>query len=146
MIKFTAEPRAEKLFVRLGNYNLMKKTIGKELRKTLYQAGENIKREIVYLLISPPKTGKLYPLRGALHQSSAPGQPPANRTGTLIQSIYHLVRSDTELEFGETEPYAKFLEDGTTKMKPRPHLVTAANNNQRNIEKLLDEAIDEALP
>lgn len=146
MIKFTEDKSGGKIFVKLRNYGVMTSRIRKRLRKALDIAGEDINRETVRLIVSPPKTGRLYPFSGGLHQASASGQAPANKTGNLVRSNYYKVRSAKDLEVGETAEYAGYLEDGTNKMQSRPHLITAINNNQRNLERLLDDAIEDALP
>ena len=120
--------------------------IKSELREVLRKAGVNIEREVVNMLISPPKTALIYPLKGALHRSSAPGEAPANRTGNLIQSLYSVVKSANELEIGETARYAGYLEDGTSKMLPRPHLGVVARKYQRTIGRMVDDALKRTFP
>lgn len=66
------------------------------------------------------------------HHPSLPGNAPAPDTGTLLQSVTHSI--DTEFngdvtgEVGSTlknPPYPRYLEYGTSKMKPRPWLSAA---------------------
>lgn len=73
-------------------------------------------------LTTGAKTGRVYKFRGGLHQASAPGEAPANRTGNLRKSLSFKARSH-ELEFGYQAPYGKYLEWGTRKMAPRPNLL-----------------------
>jgi hypothetical protein len=138
--------------VKMSNFHQLTDAVKKEMRKALKKAGENMKREVVKLLLFPPKTGRTYPLRGATHQASGPWEAPANRTGKLIQSLYSEVRSATELELGETEPYAFYLEEGTHKkdgsvlMAPRPHVYKVAKKYEEKLGNLITEALDAAFP
>ena len=65
------------------------------------------------------------------HHPSYPGEPPAPDTGTLMRSITHSVGEENGEIVGyvgsiiENENYPKFLEYGTSKMKPRPWLSTS---------------------
>lgn len=65
------------------------------------------------------------------HHPSVAGNPPAPDTGTLMRSITHSVDIENGEVVGsvgsiiENENYPKYLEYGTSKMKPRPWLSTA---------------------
>mgnify|MGYP003305283752 CR=1 FL=1 len=65
------------------------------------------------------------------HHPSVAGNPPAPDTGTLLRSITHSVEVKNGEVIGyvgsiiENENYPKFLEYGTSKMKPRPWLSTS---------------------
>lgn len=73
-----------------------------------------------------PHTGKLYKRGGVVHQASAPGESPAPDTGTLMGSIYHEPDGPLAAVVGSRLIYALYLEHGTTKMRPRPMWVPAA--------------------
>ena len=72
---------------------------------------------------------KTYGKRG--HHPSLPGNAPAPDTGTLMRSITHEVKQEGNEVIGlvgstlRNPDYPKFLEYGTSKMKPRPWLSTA---------------------
>jgi hypothetical protein len=65
------------------------------------------------------------------HHPSLAGYPPAPDTGTLLQSVTHSVDVQGDKVIGEVGSilqnpnYPKFLEFGTSKMKPRPWLSTS---------------------
>ena len=65
------------------------------------------------------------------HHPSVEGNPPAVDKGTLLQSITHSVKVEGYEAIGEVgsiiqnSNYPRFLEYGTSKMKPRPWLSTA---------------------
>lgn len=81
--------------------------------------------------------------------ASAPGEVPLSKapgtTGRLRKSLNFLVRGWQQLEFGAETPYAKYLELGTPKMKPRPYLRPAIIDNFRNMETYYQEQIKLAL-
>jgi hypothetical protein len=53
------------------------------------------------------------------HQSSAPGQAPANDTGSLLRSLY-FHETGTSFKIGSPLPYSRYLEFGTRKIEMRP--------------------------
>lgn len=82
-------------------------------------------------------SGKVRPLTGVSrppHRASAPGQPPASDTGTLLGSV-EMVLFDGGLaaEVGTRLDYGKFLEFGTSKMAARPWLSPAWETHRKEI-------------
>ena len=84
-----------------------------------------------------PKSGRIYRYRlnGRLinHQASAPGEPPARLTGKLESSLKIRTPGATSMTYsaGTDEViYAKFLEEGTIKMAPRPFMSKSVRDNQ----------------
>lgn len=65
------------------------------------------------------------------HHPSVAGEAPAPDTGTLMRSITHSVEVKSGEAIGsvgsiiQNENYPRFLEYGTSKMKPRPWLSTS---------------------
>lgn len=92
-----------------------------------------IDREIKVSIDRGPKSGRMY----GKHQASAPGQSPATDTGGLVKSInWRTFNRGLSAEVGSNIFYAPFLEDGTSKMVPRPWLRPA-------YEKYADDVVDE---
>ncbi len=92
-----------------------------------------IDREIKISIERGPKSGRIY----GNHQASAPGQPPATDSGGLVKSIsWRTFNRGLSAEVGSHIFYAPFLEDGTSKMDPRPWLRPA-------YEKYADDIADE---
>jgi HK97 gp10 family phage protein len=98
------------------------------------------------------KSGRIYSIRvnGRIipHQASAPGEAPAILTGKLDRSIETKTSGYTDLRFsagGGDVNYAGYLEEGTSKMEPRPYMRPAVDKNEgvtvnsfyRNIGKRL---------
>lgn len=102
------------------------------MKRALYDIGQDMYKEARRLIKEGPKTGLKYKVRGRTHTASAPGQPPANWTGRLRRSIGFNVRTN-EVEYGYKQDYGKYLEEGTTKMKPRPGLRITYKNKMNNI-------------
>ena len=77
---------------------------------------------------------KTYGKKG--HHPSLPGNAPAPDTGTLMRSVTHEVTVEGNEVTGlvgsiyRNPDYPKFLEFGTSKMKPRPWLSTAIEKSQ----------------
>jgi hypothetical protein len=75
------------------------------------------------LILSPPKTGRIYRRRGVEHQASAPGESPASDTGALVASSTATVVDLDPVIRGTanwSSEHAAPLELGTVKMEPRP--------------------------
>lgn len=80
------------------------------------------------------RSGRIYTVPGtkAKYQASAPGEPPAVRTGAFRLSWQpsasvvfgsYISRIESDLQVGTTRRYTlgELLENGTSKMAPRPH-------------------------
>ena len=84
-----------------------------------------------------PKSGRFYRynLNGRIitHRASAPGEPPARLTGRLENTISTRTPGSTSMTYsaGNDEViYARFLEEGTVKMEPRPFMIKSIRDNQ----------------
>ena len=92
------------------------------IKRALYDVGKEMYAEARRLIKEGPKTGRKYKIKGKRgHTASAPGQAPANWTGALRRSVGFNVRKD-EVEYGYKIRYGEYLEEGTSKMAPRPGL------------------------
>lgn len=137
-VTVTVHKRSKRVLIDLGRHDSF---FRRGIRDALEDIGEIHKDEIIRLLETGPKTGRIYKRPGRPdHQASAPGQAPASDTGDLVKSVDFEAR-DHELEVGDRISYGEFLEDGTKKMKPRPHIVVAANNIAGQAVTLLSERV-----
>ena len=91
------------------------------------ESGAIVSKELVRILTTGPRTGRVYTIRGRKHQASAPGEPPAKLTGALARSVDHKVTGWHTMQVGEEADYAGYLEKGTGRIAPRPHLTVAVN-------------------
>jgi hypothetical protein len=88
-------------------------------------AAQTHKREVQRLMRSSPASGRVYLRGGRAHRASAPGEPPAVDTGTLVRNVEAIVGRQGGGWVGETgvlaeAEYAMALEYGTARMAPRP--------------------------
>jgi hypothetical protein len=77
------------------------------------------------LILSPPKTGRVYHRAGRTHQASAPGEAPANDFGQLAASGRAIYPGQEDLFIirgiaNWSTDYAAYLELGTSRIDPRP--------------------------
>jgi hypothetical protein len=139
MITIKATKRTKEVLIEVPRHTAKHK---KGLFNGLGEAGKDVVTEIRRLIRTGPKTGRVYKFRGAPHQASAPGEPPANRSGRLMRSSRFKVRNWQEMTVGETAEYAGYLEDGTRgRMAPRPHIIKAVNNKAQDTANNILEAV-----
>jgi len=105
---------------------------------------EAVSAEGVRLIVSPPKTGRIYTRRGVKHQASAPGEPPASDTGDLAMSadtVYdHVALRGTAIW---RSGHAKPMELGTETIEPRPFARPAlANKTPEGVADIAAEIAD----
>ena len=83
-------------------------------------------------------------IRGGAYQASAPGEPPASRTGRLRQSFNMVVLPITQtkykVEIRTRVFYADDLEYGTDIMSPRPFVSVAVNNSMADLIKVIKKS------
>lgn len=85
--------------------------------------------------LSGARSGRVYRVPGTKRKytASSPGQAPARVFGDLARSYkYQVINGIGEVGSGMDK--ALWLEKGTTKMLPRPHLQPAYNKNSKAIK------------
>lgn len=86
------------------------------------------------------RSGKRYKVPGGKRRTyvaSAPGEPPAPRTGNLARSYQKVPLTRYRMLVGSPMKYARYLELGTSRMRPRPHFEQTFTEERRRIEALL---------
>lgn len=81
-----------------------------------------------------------------IYKASSPGEAPAVRLGDLRQSYRFRVVGPNYMERGEVgNPllYSIYLEKGTSRMAPRPHVIPAFNAKRSEILAALSRRLDE---
>jgi hypothetical protein len=94
-------------------------------------------------ILSGPKSGRFYKSgKKGTHRASAPGEAPANDTGTLVRGI-NIQPGDEPLSYdvNSLADYAGYLENGTSKMAPRPYLMPSARESADKIAELIADAL-----
>lgn len=119
------------------------KDLGNQMRLMLSQPGRGA---IYTTYFWTDNLGRVRPGRPRPpHQASAPGDPPAVDEGILRASYGHNVQrtaTGAELTFGTADEKAKFLEFGTSKMEPRPHLRPLINRNRLRIREQIADGFE----
>jgi len=153
-VQFISSRGNDKVFGRIEG---IEKLTQRGLRQGMFRSGQSLRSEANREILKGSKSGKVYIRKIAggrkrRHKSSAAGESHANMTGTLRRSLSFQLRGTKEIEFGygvssgKTAPdYAKFVEFGTTKMKPRPSLKNALNSQQGNLTQHFKNEIRKAL-
>lgn len=110
------------------------KGLQKEVSQRAYRASNELRNASVYVLRGK-RSGKVYrvPNTGKTYKASAPGEPPAVRTGVFRNSWgthvhvekngvhFRAVSSIESKEMAGGRLLGEMLENGTGKMKPRPY-------------------------
>lgn len=116
-------------------------------KRGIVAATEEVRNEALRLILETPKSGRTYRRRGVVHQASAPGQPPASDTGTLVGRIttnYDRLDQLVGVVTARTA-YAAYLEFGTRRMAPRPFMRPALANKRDDVVQIVGRAIRQAV-
>lgn len=108
-------------------------------------------QKVKTLMSESPRGGRSYRVgkrrkgkgRGRIHKASAPGEPPAVRTGRLITSVRSAIQRKSDgIQglIGTNVKYATFLEEGTRLMKPRPVWRRALKELEGDIQRIFSRA------
>lgn len=117
-----------------------KKRMRQQVTDGMHSAALIVQNEARKLVIKGPKTGKTYLKRGGkiLHRASAPGEPPASDTGTLVRNIIVVPdRANDLIRVIANTNYSLYLEQGTRRMKPRPFMIVALFNSIPKIRAVI---------
>lgn len=105
-----------------------------------------VEQRAVDLINNPPKSGRVYRRRGVEHQASAPGEPPASDTGTLVNARrIDLIPERLAARLTFTAAYAPHLQFGTRKMAPRPFADRALTETLAEGQALVHSEVAAAL-
>lgn len=133
---------------------------GSAIRATVKDQVTNINRKVVSRgvravnairnaeleVLKGQRSGRVYrkPHSKATYTASAPGEPPARRTGNLRMHWNGQVKSENSsgggvaiiAELESQEPYAGQLEYGTSRMAPRPFVEKIKQEATPEIQKI----------
>ena len=144
-IKLQIPGREDRVLAKLEG---VEKASRRGIRAAWFQYAKDLKAEANRAILAKDKAGRVYIIRDRAgrrrrHRASAPGQSHANRTGALRRSLSWQVFGDTQMDFGYgasattagAPRYAKFVEEGTSRMEARPSLENAVSATQANLER-----------
>jgi len=137
MIEIKVDRRSQEVLLKIPK---LKKIQPENIEQALKDIGDEVVDETRRLIKRGNKTGRIYNFRGRRHQASAPAEEPADRTGRLRRSSNYNVRNQQQMSIGESVDYALFLEKGTRRMKPRPHIISAIHNKAGITYSILEKA------
>lgn len=124
----------------------VQESVEKELSAGLFAAAKKIEADAKKSIMNGQKSGRIYTRGSVTHRASAPGEAPASDTGRLVNSINgDVVKGALESIVkagGGIVKYARMLEFGTAKMRPRPFLFPAAESNRKWIMDRMKTAFD----
>jgi HK97 gp10 family phage protein len=129
-----------------NNIPQIRRNMEREFERALLKSTIRVHREVTTLL-SGQRTGREYkvPATNRTWFASQPHEPPASRLGHLRASYKYFVRGngmDAIGTVGSPLEYSHFLEYGTAKMAPRPHLKPAFQNSREDIKKYFRELME----
>jgi HK97 gp10 family phage protein len=137
----------------VNNFKKVSDLIDKTSKDRMVQSCVAVRNEAVDLLTGP-RSGLWYYVTSGVkskrrrkYQASAPGEPPAVVTGILRKSVTWETQNEgigivgyvgsEEGRAGTSTKYAKWLEFGTSKMKPRPWLRPAFEKAQVAVKEIM---------
>lgn len=112
----------------------LKSSVAKANRDAVQSAAIEWRNGIVEVLTGN-RTGRRYKIgKNAFYTASRAGEAPASRTGKLRSSYRFRIITDSEAEVGSPLEYSYFLEKGTRRMAPRPHVIVGFERKRKEIE------------
>lgn len=133
----------------MTTYKSNRDRIMREIRRGAYrnvQAAVNVWHSALMDLMRGTRSGRVYFVPGTRqpYTASAPGEPPAIRTGEL-RSSYRPVAEENRRgavgRLGTPLPRGLWLELGTRRMAPRPHLRPAGETALPRIRAHLSKRV-----
>jgi HK97 gp10 family phage protein len=109
----------------------------KEFEKALLKSAITVRNQVINNLTGQ-RAGRLYkvPATMRVYRASKPFEFPATRLGHLRNSYKYIVKGRgmrAKAFVGSDLDYSHYLEYGTYKMKPRPHLKQAFKVSRKKI-------------
>lgn len=135
---------ADEGVVYISHLNEVLDKLDKTAAQRMTKAVMAVQEEAFRLTAGPGKGEHEYYVPGTKrkYRASAPGDPPAPRTGILRKTIKWQVEgegAETEGLVGSDQKYAPALEYGTSKMSPRPWLRPAFQNSEAKVKQIFME-------
>ncbi len=127
MLSFKPDVNNKRVMVQLGE---MDDRTRKGIRQFWFALGKSLITSFNKAVLAKPRSGRTYLVRKRKHTASRPGETAANLTGNYRKAIDYQLRGAMEMDFGNRAEYGGYLENGTKRMKPRPGLKNAIDENE----------------
>ena len=118
----------------------VERALQRGINQGLHQAGFNLVKTAKDGIQRGPKTGRVYSRRGRRKRASAAGEYPGIVTGDYLNAMIFEVHGSSEMEFGDTDFKATFLELGTANIEPRPALTLSVDAREKDTLQVLRTA------
>jgi len=124
-------PKTNSVLLNLSN---MKKNSATAMSKSFTIISKMLEKTAKLGIKNPPKTGRIYIIKGQRHQASKKSEFPAYLSGELYNSI-NSKKFSNKIIFGSTKDYGKYLEKGRkarngTFVGARPFLLKSIINTR----------------
>lgn len=134
--------------MKLHGLDELKKRLGRipehvraQVDPVLAEGAELVARDAINSIETGSRTGRMY----GDHQASAPGEPPANLTGELAESIHSVRRGSMSYTVEADAKHGLPLELGTSNMEARPFMGPALQRNKLRIKNMINSAVKTAV-
>lgn len=118
--------------------------LGDAAEEVIHDAGDLFRAKLVFKISRGSPTGRLYKRGAKTHRASAPGQPPATDTGTLVRSVF-VDKMPGAVVVGSNLVYAAHLERGTMTsggyMAPRPAWQPTQAEMDRELPAMIEQRV-----
>ena len=122
-----------KVVKRTKKYNSVNNEYNKITKQIISMAGQMVRNTAVKSIQSSSSGGRTY----GNHTSSAEGQPPNTDTGFLASNIFAIYDTDKlGCDVESRADYSEYLEFGTSKMRARPFMQPALEENRPKIKSM----------
>ena len=144
MINVNLEKQSNRVLVSIDKADRRNK---EAIKQGFINIGKSLVKVTENTILTEAKTGKIYrnPSTKEPYQSSSPGQTPALVTGDYFEGLDYKPSGARGVRFINYAPHAKYLEEGTPKMRKRPGMANAIKKNLKNNRMYLEESLKKAL-
>lgn len=131
-------------FIFRSHARARKREINRGITDNVEAAAQTLVNEVRKTLLRGTRSGRLYRVPGGVRQTyraSAPGEPPAPRTGELANSYDHAPMNRYTRLVGTPLERGRHLENGTSRMQPRPHFRSTLQRHMERLQRILGREV-----
>lgn len=124
----------------LGKLAKVQDQLDRNLTTASYKGAQYVQAQAKLNISGGSRSGRLYRRRSIIHRASAPYEYPKSDTGRLVSSI-SVEKGNKYAVVGTNLKYGPYLENGTSRMLPRPWLSRTFNDNFGKISIIYNDAL-----